>query len=304
MQVVFYTAKIQNWKQFTTLGLFVPTTKKLCFTLQRYKIESNSQPAFYTNNFVVVVFYTAKIQNWKQFTTVSLHTSLVRMLCFTLQRYKIESNSQHRCGKDISFSGCVLHCKDTKLKAIHNHFTLLVFLMRVVFYTAKIQNWKQFTTKLSVGIVFQPLCFTLQRYKIESNSQRLSSNILATSVVFYTAKIQNWKQFTTQRVGGLLWLRLCFTLQRYKIESNSQLPSSCHICSICCVLHCKDTKLKAIHNYSKEIKKIQKVVFYTAKIQNWKQFTTTNVFWELIFSCVLHCKDTKLKAIHNQSFCQ
>ena len=36
--------------------------------------------------------------------------------------------------------GCVLHCKDTKLKAIHNGWNKEVGRTYVVFYTAKIQN--------------------------------------------------------------------------------------------------------------------------------------------------------------------
>ena len=118
------------------------------------------------------------------------------MLCFTLQRYKIESNSQLlHIYLDIH-SSCVLHCKDTKLKAIHNR-----------------------TGEHSLTI---KLCFTLQRYKIESNSQLLS-------LFFFDEP-------------------LCFTLQRYKIESNSQLNGTLEFHVMSCVLHCKDTKLKAIHN--------------------------------------------------------
>ena len=117
------------------------------------------------------MFYTAKIQNWKQFTTsdVVITSSL----------------------------GCVLHCKDTKLKAIHNFDEIGEDVANVVFYTAKIQNWKQFTTELSTAMSSRMLCFTLQRYKIESNSQPVSQPPIA-------------------------------------VKS--------------CVLHCKDTKLKAIHN--------------------------------------------------------
>ena len=194
------------------------------------------------------MFYTAKIQNWKQFTTGLFNHLSSFSLCFTLQRYKIESNSQ----RFIMFTNleccCVLHCKDTKLKAIHNTSPQEVTISLVVFYTAKIQNWKQFTTIIHLFIINQRLCFTLQRYKIESNSQRFLGYWPCTSccvlhckdtklkaihnsfvfhkqsmlVVFYTAKIQNWKQFTTLWSQNVRYAPLCFTLQRYKIESNSQ----------------------------------------------------------------------------------
>ena len=62
------------------------------------------------------------------------------MLCFTLQRYKIESNSQLDNLKEQKGIRCVSHCKDTKLKAIHNGATLETSGTAVVFHTAKIQN--------------------------------------------------------------------------------------------------------------------------------------------------------------------
>ena len=117
---------------------------------------------------------------------------------------------------------CVSHCKDTKLKAIHN------------------KHW---------------------------------GSVITFTVVFHTAKIQNWKQFTTGFFD--------------------------HVSSICCVSHCKDTKLKAIHNSVLSGMAEKRVVFHTAKIQNWKQFTTATLPLFLFFCCVSHCKDTKLKAIHN-----
>ena len=61
---------------------------------------------------------------------------------------------------------------------------------------------------------------------------------------------------------------LCFTLQRYKIESNSQLYGKTYNSKQSCVSHCKDTKLKAIHNCKEVIPGDTFVVFHTAKIQN------------------------------------
>ena len=135
------------------------------------------------------------------------------MLCFTLQRYKIESNSQPISERYEETSCCVSHCKDTKLKAIHN----------------------------------------------QSGTEKISA-----LVVFHTAKIQNWKQFTTSQGSLVKRLLLCFTLQRYKIESNSQQPFHLELMRVCCVSHCKDTKLKAIHNEPKEIWRGFLVVFHTA----------------------------------------
>ena len=246
----------------------------LCFTLQRYKIESNSQrsvPSFKTTRGCVshckdtklkaihnqynigfvglfVVFHTAKIQNWKQFTTCYPYRIAINTLCFTLQRYKIESNSQQKLSEFNFCECCVSHCKDTKLKAIHNCCRRIIRILRCVSHCKD--------TKLKAIHNLQP--YTYKRGV----------------VVFHTAKIQNWKQFTTNAVWLISGRMLCFTLQRYKIESNSQQNSRKSNKSTGCVSHCKDTKLKAIHNHVFNVLLVRYVVFHTAKIQNWKQFTT------------------------------
>ena len=140
----------------------------------------------------------------------------------------------------------------------------------------------------------------MQRYKFESNSQLMMLRLVLLSVVFTYAKIQIWKQFTTYVQMVLVHLWLCLPMQRYKFESNSQ-PSHIHyVVDIGCVYLCKDTNLKAIHNLivCKLLRKI--VVFTYAKIQIWKQFTTGSSWWFFHPCCVYLCKDTNLKAIHNQ----
>ncbi len=140
----------------------------MCNTLQRYKFESNSQHASarsrtslrcaihckdtnlkaihnqrcWCSPWASDVQYTAKIQIWKQFTTADEWQFPVIGMCNTLQRYKFESNSQLHGG-----NGQVNNtCKDTNLKAIHNHQQHFSFC--------------------------QQMCNTLQRYKFKSNSQR------------------------------------------------------------------------------------------------------------------------------------
>ncbi len=67
------------------------------------------------------VFNTSKIQKCKQFTTISV----------------------------IPFvkNDCVQYVKDTKMQAIHNVKTIIVFELQTVFNTSKIQKCKQFTTR-------------------------------------------------------------------------------------------------------------------------------------------------------------
>ena len=116
------------------------------FKEQRYKIESNSQLVLTIFCSDIVVVQRAKIQNWKQFTTMGLSGFVLAWLLFKEQRYKIESNSQHTSNGTKQTISCCSKSKDTKLKAIHNTYKKLRYEADVVVQRAKIQNWKQFTT--------------------------------------------------------------------------------------------------------------------------------------------------------------
>ena len=242
--------------------------------MQRYKFESNSQlladeklnliSCVYlckdTNLKAIhnycqrterprgVVFTYAKIQIWKQFTTLMLGIPADVVLCLPMQRYKFESNSQQTWSSTNWKKRCVYLCKDTNLKAIHNFVHIANIAEVVVFTYAKIQIWKQFTTEAMLQAVDTMLCLPMQRYKFESNSQQINLRKVQKLVVFTYAKIQIWKQFTTWTAFVSYLEVLCLPMQRYKFESNSQQTLHRHHTSPCCVYLCKDTNLKAIHN--------------------------------------------------------
>ena len=163
-----------------------------------------------------------KIQIWKQFTTTK-PSWLVR-------------------------HSCVIRYKDTNLKAIHNVGIPQANLAEAVSSDTKIQIWKQFTTCWDRQSLRVMLCHPIQRYKFESNSQRLQTFFAHTEgcVIRYKdtnlkaihnspgyrqerivavssdTKIQIWKQFTTHALRLRCQLMLCHPIQRYKFESNSQ----------------------------------------------------------------------------------
>ena len=244
-----YLCKDTNLKAIHNAYCYESYFIGLCLPMQRYKFESNSQHISQATDLlgscvylckdtnlkaihnlcegfvlgVEVVFTYAKIQIWKQFTTVFYCSFADGVLCLPMQRYKFESNSQHIAFKWRYVRGCVYLCKDTNLKAIHNHRNVETDRGTVVFTYAKIQIWKQFTTCAQMALVHLWLCLPMQRYKFESNSQLITCchNILCCcvylckdtnlkaihnsyrfnsfywKVVFTYAKIQIWKQFTT-----------------------------------------------------------------------------------------------------------
>ena len=167
-----------------------------------------------------------KIQIWKQFTTKLVFSFRARWLCHPIQRYKFESNSQHVGYRCLWYASCVIRYKDTNLKAIHNTICVISYIVIAVSSDTKIQIWKQFTTAVLSLLTTRSLCHPIQRYKFESNSQRINAlyhcctrcvirykdtNLKAIhnyvafiahclAAVSSDTKIQIWKQFTTHIV--------------------------------------------------------------------------------------------------------
>ena len=246
-------------------------------------------------------------------------------LQYPMQRYKFESNSQRAVSINELRRGCNIRCKDTNLKAIHNKRHLDLYGSYVAISDAKIQIWKQFTTGWCPARRRWWLQYPMQRYKFESNSQRPVGHDTSHKVAISDAKIQIWKQFTTFARACISVSRLQYPMQRYKFKSNSQPKRTAFNLWYRCNIRCKDTNLKAIHNSKEEGQSHTCVAISDAKIQIWKQFTTScrivpsltvlqypmqrykfesNSQPRVIThrepgSCNIRCKDTNLKAIHN-----
>ena len=96
--------------------------------------------------------------------------------------------------------------------------------------------------------------------------------------VYDSAKILIWKQITT---------------------STFVIVTSCW-----CIWLCKDTNLKANHNYWFYFRWFSSGVYDSAKILIWKQITTASMISYLASGCIWLCKDTNLKANHNREGAQ
>ena len=144
-------------------------------------------------------------------------------MCFTLQRYKFSSKSQPSRNKIRCAWRCVLPCKGTNFQANHNHWRNRRYVFCDVFYLAKVQIFKQITTRT------------------------------------------RWMPWGSG---------MCFTLQRYKFSSKSQLHIQLKVPKKWCVLPCKGTNFQANHNPCLPHPPCQLDVFYLAKVQIFKQITT------------------------------
>ena len=297
-------AKIQIWKQFTTWIWFRWLCRGMCCAMQRYKFESNSQHC--------EECYSQR-----------------RKMCCAMQRYKFESNSQPAFLRAGAAIWCVVPCKDTNLKAIHNWKASRYSQPSDVLCHAKIQIWKQFTTTSTPWSRHHWMCCAMQRYKFESNSQLANwqppyprwcvvpckdTNLKAihntctswlpgSLDVLCHAKIQIWKQFTTRWKGKPRSSTMCCAMQRYKFESNSQPTNRSHILCQGCVVPCKDTNLKAIHNPGAASDRTSAWCVVPCKDTNLKAIHNgKGRAHPASLRCVVPCKDTNLKAIHNDEW--
>ena len=143
-------SKIQIWKRITTCRLMLLMMIWLYLICQRYKFESESQPAHQSEHLQEAVFNMSKIQIWKRITTAEVDVHSCVWLYLICQRYKFESESQRT------------------LMSCH--------LIRAVFNMSKIQIWKRITTVSSVVSQRQTLYLICQRYKFESESQPSSGS--------------------------------------------------------------------------------------------------------------------------------
>ena len=169
--VVVATAKVQIFKQITTFRNVHVYFFMLLLLPQRYKFSSKSQPSASSISKPSVVVATAKVQIFKQITTVlGVNIHRVRLLLLP-QRYKFSSKSQ----PSQLFTGIGLRCccyrKGTNFQANHNCLCFLDRCCPVVVATAKVQIFKQITTEDRRASASFSLLLLPQRYKFSSKSQ-------------------------------------------------------------------------------------------------------------------------------------
>ena len=159
-------------------------------------------------------------------------------------------------------------------KANHNLFILLVLLLTIVCYLAKIWILKQITT-----------CWDRVRYKVDCLLSCKDMNFKANHntypwlcssllIVCYLAKIWILKQITTYRpCASNVHPIVCYLAKIWILKQITTERKGSHW-SNHCLLSCKDMNFKANHNISVFLCNSKKIVCYLAKIWILKQITT------------------------------
>ena len=173
---------------------------------------------------------------------------------------------------------CCCYRKGTNFQANHNTSVSVFRRWRVVVATAKVQIFKQITTNYRMKCPPRLLLLLPQRYKFSSKSQPRRGRIYAHDVVVATAKVQIFKQITTHLHGILLPFQLLLLPQRYKFSSKSQRFSIADKFQSSCCCYRKGTNFQANHNTSCRGYADRRVVVATAKVQIFKQITTSHIY--------------------------
>ena len=145
----------------------------------------------------------------------------------------------------------------------------------VVVATAKVQIFKQITTDDDDFLSKAELLLLPQRYKFSSKSQLQLAVDGVDEVVVATAKVQIFKQITTDFVICCRMKVLLLLPQRYKFSSKSQPERTVTFSAV--------------------------VVVATAKVQIFKQITTCSLTSSIPARCCCYRKGTNFQANHNCS---
>ena len=158
---------------------------------------------------------------------------------------------------------------------------------RVVVATAKVQIFKQITTHRRVFVNKISCCCYRKGTNFQANHNFVKQEVSQSVVVVATAKVQIFKQITTGVVHGHLPDLLLLLPQRYKFSSKSQHIHYTLVANQCCCCYRKGTNFQANHNHPKRNLATNPVVVATAKVQIFKQITTTLCIGNLLDTLLL-----------------
>ena len=221
-----------------------------------------------------VVVATAKVQIFKQITTAGVGIRCKELLLLLPQRYKFSSKSQPLLDTSDIIKRCCCYRKGTNFQANHNLMPLYSNMKLVVVATAKVQIFKQITTVAKILLVLLLLLLLPQRYKFSSKSQHKLLLLSHQYVVVATAKVQIFKQITTNSSRDSCFKWLLLLPQRYKFSSKSQLTG--HVLIYLCMLLLLPQRYK-----------------FSSKSQQVMEMIIT------VRSCCCYRKGTNFQANHN-----
>ena len=144
-----------------------------------------------------VVVATAKVQIFKQITTAPRTILTALLLLLLPQRYKFSSKSQRILSFIFKPFSCCCYRKGTNFQANHNLCFFLYISWFVVVATAKVQIFKQITTKPPRLRKARSCCCYRKGTNFQANHNNQKATWRQLSVVVATAKVQIFKQITT-----------------------------------------------------------------------------------------------------------
>ena len=145
LQVVVATAKVQIFKQITTGRRYSKTVLRLLLLPQRYKFSSKSQHITWLIKILEVVVATAKVQIFKQITTIMYEEKIHRSCCCYRKGTNFQANHNGYLYRNVVLKLLLLPQRYKFSSKSQRHFASSVYC-RVVVATAKVQIFKQITT--------------------------------------------------------------------------------------------------------------------------------------------------------------
>ena len=165
---------------------------------QRYKFSSKSQLNGIDVTISPVVVATAKVQIFKQITTGNRVNDVDRLLLLLPQRYKFSSKSQRRHIWHKAAPRCCCYRKGTNFQANHNKSRRSVCFLSLLLLPQRYKfSSKSQPTRSGESKPYRCCCYR-KGTNFQANHNRLGGLSPRHRVVVATAKVQIFKQITTQ----------------------------------------------------------------------------------------------------------
>ena len=306
--VVVATAKVQIFKQITTYSHMNGLTACCCCYRKGTNFQANHNGKVNHIARLNVVVATAKVQIFKQITTTSSLQAVKPLLLLLPQRYKFSSKSQRICSLGSKCCRCCCYRKGTNFQANHNRACSVFRWNRLLLLP---QRYK-FSSKSQPHPLYKPLsrcCCYRKGTNFQANHNKTDMIPSTKKVVVATAKVQIFKQITTACAAKVAANLLLLLPQRYKFSSKSQLKLVEPPCWRSCCCYRKGTNFQANHNPLLWRYFQSSVVVATAKVQIFKQITTTSSLQAVKplllllpqrYKCCCYRKGTNFQANHNR----
>ena len=187
---------------------------------QRYKFSSKSQPKTFRNIFTLGCCCYRKGTNFQaNHNPHAVHLFRLRVVVATAKVQIFKQITTYFCSSRPAF-GCCCYRKGTNFQANHNRQAVLLFALKLLLlpqrykFSSKSQHQKRTTSSP------RSCCCYRKGTNFQANHNEFHEALALVDVVVATAKVQIFKQITTDRRTMVMPVRCCCYRKGTNFQAN------------------------------------------------------------------------------------